>query len=145
MTYVFKILTISIFDGDQRHTKLIFNFLKYSRSQVFEPYCVQNLGAISKESVRFVIQINSVEERSDTARTKICSRTFRHVHIIFCVPKLGRTPLALNSEKSATIHKHYNRKYFLDLILKIACGCNGGYLKIIGILKYLAFLQLIYI
>ena len=41
--------------------------------------------------------------------------TFWNVHNILNVLKYELTPLTLIPEESATFHKNYNRKYFLDL------------------------------
>ena len=80
----------------------------------------------------------SVGKCFDTPPTKKNSGTFWHVQSILNVIKYTLIPLTLISEKLVTFHEHHNRKPFLNLI-KIACGCYGAYLKIIGILKHVSF------
>ena len=72
---------------------------------------------------------------------EIVHKLAREGGIIACssyVIKYTLIPLTLISEKLVTFHEHHNRKPFLNLI-KIACGCYGAYLKIIGILKHVSF------
>ena len=63
---------------------------------------------------------------------------FWYVHGILNILKYGLTFLVLILEKSANFQWKSNGKSFLDLY-QIACGYNGAYLKMIGILKYVPF------
>ena len=66
MPLYFKILNISIFDGDWNHTKSPINFLKFVNFQIFELYCFWNLDTIGEQSAPSVIQMISVEECYNT-------------------------------------------------------------------------------